>query len=225
MAKRKGLKVKTKVGDLKWVFIKGEGRNNAMSGEEPRMQYVASLECDTDGPVHKHFHDLVYKEWEAYKADFGLKGKPGKNKHGEYMDGMHPVLVDDENGVEDPDTGKVKKVKNGKTLITFKTNTTWPDGNPQVVKVFDGKGAEITEFYKNADWYLGEGSTGIIHGSAVGNNAGDAHKVTLYLSAVQIAKLVKGEGDAPDTEEIEGAEDIDMEDGCSAIDSDQEPEV
>ena len=35
--------IKTPVGQLKYVFIKGEGRNQAMPGEAERMQYVASI--------------------------------------------------------------------------------------------------------------------------------------------------------------------------------------
>lgn len=212
----KGTKVKTKVGSLKYVFITGEGRNNAMKGEEPRMQFVASL-CVPEGSViHKEFSNLVYEEWEAYKKANGVKGKPALNRNGEPMDGMKIERMKDPKGTIDPQTEEVKMVPTGNVLITFKTNTTWPDGNPQVVKVFDGKGADITEAIHKVDWAIGEGSTGIIHGTAVANNVGGSHKVTLYLTAVQLATLVKYEGNSVDAEDI-GGEEIDLEDSVSAI--------
>ena len=214
----KGTKLKTEVGPLKYVFITGEGRNNAMKGEEPRMQYVASLCVPVDGKVHKAFHKLVYGEWERYKAEFGVKGKPGLNKNGDPMDGMKIEKMKDPDGEIDPQTEEVKLVPTGNVLITFKTNTKWPDGNAQIVKVFDGKGKNITEAVHAADWAIGEGSEGVIHGSAVGNNTGGSHKVTLYLSAVQLTKLEKYEGDEVDAEDI-GGDDIDLGDSVAAVDA------
>jgi len=180
----KGTKVKTKVAPLKYVFIKGEGRNNAMQGEEPRMQFVASAVVKKDSEEYKYFKTQIDTEWKKYKEEFGAKGAPKTN-------GMKPIMVNDPKGTIDPDTEEIAKVDSGDVLITFKTNVAWPDGKPQVVKVFDGKGADITTAVSAAEWYIGEGSTGIIHGVAQGNNAGGTHKVTLYLTAVQLAKLVK----------------------------------
>ena len=220
----KGTKVKTKVGPLKYVFITGEGRNNAMKGEEPRMQYTASLCVPKDGEVHKHFHELVYSEWEAYKKQFGVKGKPALNKNGEPMDGIKIEKMKDPSGEIDPQTEEVKMIPTGNVLLTFKTNTKWPDGNPQVVKVFanqkDATGkvyaADVTDKMVAGGWAIGEGSEGIIHGSAVGNDVGGSHKITLYLSAVQLKKLVKYEGSEVEVEDID-AEVVDL-----GIDADDE---
>lgn len=212
----KGTKVKTKVGELKYVFITGEGKNNAMKGEDPRMQYVASLCVPKDGEVHKAFHKLVYEEWERYKKEHRVKGRPALNKNGEPMDGIKIEKQKDPKGEIDPQTEEVRMVPTGNVLITFKTNIKWPDGSPKVVKVFDGKGRDITEAVHNADWTIGNGSTGIIHGTAVGNNTGGSHKISLYLSAVQIAKLVKYEGDVIEAEDI-GGEEIDIGDSVSGI--------
>ena len=218
----KGTKVKTKVGNLKYVFIKGEGKNNAMKGEKPRMQYVASLCVPKGGEVHKAFSKLVYEEWESYKKQYGVKGKPALNKNGEPMDGMKTETMKDPKGTIDPQTEEVRRVPTGNILITFKTNTKWPDGSPQVVKVFDGKGRDITQAVHNASWSIGEGSTGVIHGYAVGNSVGGSHKVTLYLSAVQLAKLVKYEGSEVDAEDI-GGEEIDLGDSVAAVDNETPP--
>ena len=215
---RKGLKVKTQVGNLKYVFITGEGRNNAMPGEEPRMQYVASIETEKDSALHKHFKAQIDAEWKDYKEAFGVKGMPKTN-------GIKEVMVPDPEGNIDPETEEVAKVPNGNVLITFKTNTTWPDGNAKSVKVYDHKGQDISVAVLNADWAIGEGSRGIIHGTAQGNSIGGKHKVTLYLNAVQLAKLVKYEGDTPELDEIDG-EDIDLgEDAVAAISEEETPDL
>ena len=205
----KGTKVKTQVGELKYVFISGEGRNQARQGEEPRMQYVASFVCKKDGPEHKAFKALIDEEWKNYKAERGAKGLPKTT-------GIKDEMAKDPSGKIDPATEEIAKIPTGNVIIGFKTNTAWPDGNPQVVKVFDHKGNDITTAVHNADWSIGSGSTGIIHGTAQGNDVGGDHKVTLYLSAVQIAKLVKYEGNEVETDEIEG-EDLDLGDAVAAL--------
>ena len=198
-------KIKTPVGELRYVFIEGEGRDQSMPGEEARMQYVASMVLKKDGPQHKALLAEINKEWDAYKASAGLK----------------PAQQPKTNGIKvilDKDTG----AETDEVLVTFKTNTKWKDGNQQVIKVFDHKGNDITVAVHNADWSIGNGTTGIIHGSASGNGIGGAHKVTLYLSGVQIAKLVKYEGSAIDADEIQG-EDIDLGDDVAAITTDEAP--
>jgi len=206
-----GSKVKTKVSDLKYVFITGEGKNQGMPGEEPRMQFVASVVMPKNGEAHKALVAQITAEWDTYKGQFGVKGLPKTN-------GIKPEMVKDPNGEIDPATEEVKKILTGNVIATFKTNTTWPNGNDQVVKVKDRKGKDITSAIQAADWAIGEGSQGIIHGIAMGNNVGGTHKVTLYLSAVQLAKLVKYEGNDVDCDEIEG-EDIDIGDEVAGIDA------
>jgi len=207
--KHKGRKVKTMVGPLKWVFIKGEGRNTAMPGQPERYQYLATLRVKENGPEHKHMLEQIMAEWEDYKKKFGVKGLPASN-------GIRPYMIDDPSGEIDPATEKVRKIPSGEVDITFKTDVKWPDGKPKVIKVYDAKGNDITTWYQNLDGYIGDGSTGVIHGIAHANNAGGKHKVSLYLSAVQLAKFVKGEGDAPDVTEIDG-EEIDIGDSVAAI--------
>lgn len=207
----KGTKVKTQVVELKYNFIDGEGRNQARKGEEPRMQFVSSAIMKKDGPEHKALQADIDSEWARYKEEFGVKGLPKTN-------GMKEVMIADPKGTIDPATEEVKKIPNGDIIATFKTNTTWPDGNAQVVKVFDHKGNDITIAVTKAPWGIGNGSTGIIHGTAQGNNVGGDHKVTLYLAAVQLAKLVKYEGNEVETDEIEG-DDIDLGDDVAGIPS------
>lgn len=213
----KGTKVKTMPDEIRWVFIKGEGRNNAMQGEEPRMQFVASALLEKNGAAHKHIEAQIDAEWELYKKEFGVKGKPKTN-------GIKDYMIADPSGEIDPETEEVRRIESGKVLVTFKSNVAWPDGKPQVIKVFKGDGTDITAAYRAADWAIGEGSKGIIHGVAQGNNVGGTHKVTLYLSAVQLTKLVKYEGSEMDVEQVEGYEDFDLgDDGMGAVGSDNKP--
>jgi hypothetical protein len=187
-----------------------------MSGEEPKMKYSISWVVKEGSPEHKDLLEKIDSEWEAYKQKFNVKGKPKTN-------GIKIETMADPKGEIDPDTEEVRRVPTGNIIATFKTNTTWPDGKPQIVKVFDHKGNDITTAFRNAPWSIGNGSTGIVHGTAQGNNVGGTHKVTLYLTAVQLAKLVKYEGNEVDTEEIDG-EDIDLGDAVSAI-NETSPEI
>ena len=205
----KGMSVKTEVGELRWVFIKGEGRNQAMKGEDPRMQYVATVVFKKDSDEHKKFKALVAKEWKAYCAETGTKGAPKTT-------GIKPIMV--ESGEVD-EYGAPKKVESDLVQITFKTNTHFK-GKPHKVKVLSASAKDITDKYGAVEWGIGEGSEGIIHGTAQGNDVGGSPKVTLYLNAVQITHLVKYEGTSVDAEEVEG-EEIDF--GMDELEAGEEP--
>jgi len=207
-------KVKTLVAPIQWVTITGEGKNNAMQGNEPHFQYTASILFDKDSKEHKQLTAQIDSEWKTYKEKFGVKGLPKTN-------GIKPYMVEsDDKSDIDPATEKVRKVDSGKVMATFKTNTKWPDGSEQIVKVFDGKGNDITTAVRNADWTIGNGSTGVLHGSAAANNVGGTHKVTLYLSAVQIGHLDKYTGSTIEADDI-GGEEIDLGEAVTALPENQ----
>ena len=210
--------VKTQVGNLKYVFIKGEGRNQALKGEEPRMQYVASIVTKKDSPLHKDILEQINAEWNDYKKAKGIKGLPKTN-------GIKDVMVNDPKGTIDPQTEEVMKVPSGEVLITFKTNTKWANGDTQVVKVKDRKGNDITAAYSKVDYAIGEGSQGRIFGTASANDIGGTNKVTLYLTGIQLAKLVKYIGNDFEADEIDG-EDIDIdEDFTSEVNVNETPQL
>lgn len=200
-----GTKIKTPLGELKYIFITGEGRNQAMPGNPERMQYVASLEMTKGSKEHLALLAEIDKEWQAYKEKAGLK----------------PAVTPKSNGIK-PVLDKETGAETDKVLVTFKTDTKWKNGKQQVIKVFDSKGKDITQAVHAADWTIGNGSTGVIHGTAQGNDVGGAHKVTLYLTAVQLAKLVKYEGTSLELDELDGDE-IDLGDGVPALD--EQPEL
>ena len=121
-------KVKTLVAPIQWVTITGEGKNNAMQGNEPHFQYTASILFDKDSKEHKQLTAQIDSEWKTYKEKFGVKGLPKTN-------GIKPYMVEsDDKSDIDPATEKVRKVDSGKVMATFKTNTKWPDGNDQIVR-------------------------------------------------------------------------------------------
>jgi len=197
----KSTKLETPLGELQYCFIKGEGRNQAMKGEEPRMQFVASVVFEKDSAEHKAVLAIIDAEWTRYKGE-----NPGVKKPAKFTNGIKPVMID---GPDKDEDGDPIRVESDKVRVTFKTNTMWPaKGNtpakPQVVTVLDYKGKDKTEVYQKADWAIGEGSTGVIHGTAQANDIGGTHKVTLYLSGVQLGKLVKYEGSEIDASEIDG---------------------
>jgi len=211
----KGTKLKTPIGELAYVFIAGEGRNTAMPGEPARMMFTVSVKFKKDSAEHKAVKDLIDTEWKRYCDESGVRGRPKTT-------GIKPVMIDktDAKGVVEQDEyGAPIKIEGPDVLVNFSTSTKWADGSAQIVKIFDHKGQDITTAVHSAQWKIGNGSLGIIHGMACGNKGGGTEKVSLYLSAVQLAKLVKYEGTTIDAEEIEG-EEIDLGDsGVPAIPS------
>lgn len=199
------------VGELQYVTVKGEGRNSAMEGQPPNMQYMASIILKKDSPEHKNLKAIIDDSWKTYCAEFGVKGPPKST-------GIKPVMVDTE---EMDEYGAPIKKETDEVRVTMKTGVKWPDGKTKVVKVFQPSGADITAQVTAADWTIGNGSLGILHGIAQSNNAGGTHKVTLYLSGVQLTKLVKYTGadlhvTAVDVDDVELDLDLDMPENGAA---------
>jgi len=199
MAENQNRTVKVQ-GELQYVTIKGAGRNNAQAGQEPNMQYMASVVMKKDSPEHKALKAEIDAAWLIYCAAHGVKGAPKSN-------GIKPVMVDSDQLDE---YGAAIKVETDEVRVTMKTSVTWPDGKQKVVKVFQPSGADITTQVTAAPWTIGNGSVGILHGVASPNNIGGTHKVTLYLSGVQLVKLVKYEGSEMHVEAVE-SEDIPLD--------------
>lgn len=86
-------------------------------------------------------------------------------------------------------------------IITLKTKTTFPSGDPKKIKVVDGKlrPVELEEGVK-----IGNGSEGRASGMMAVYKAGQATGVTFYLDGLQLTKLVKYEGGGSDFDELDG---------------------
>lgn len=194
--------VKTAKGTLQYVTITGEGRNGAMPGQPENMQYMASISFKKNSPEHKALLEQIKAVWEEYAKANGVKGAPKSN-------GIKTVMKETD---ELDEYGAKIKVETDEVIATFKTNTKWTDGNPKVVDVFQPSGKKCTEQIHAADWKIGNGTEGIIHGVASGNSVGGTHKVSLYLSAIQLAgKLVKYTGTSVQADKLEDVEDMDFD--------------
>lgn len=208
--------VKTLKGTLMYVTITGEGRNGALPGAPENMQYMASIVFKKDSAEHKHLLEQIKATWEEYSKANNIKGAPKSN-------GIKVVMKETD---ELDEYGAKKKVETDEVIATFKTGTKWQDGNAKIVDVFQPSGKKCTEAIQSADWKIGNGTEGILHGVASGNNVGGTHKISLYLSAVQLAgKLVKYTGTSVQADSIDGAEDIDLETDVDVSSNEEKPQI
>ena len=196
------VKTVTPKGELRWVTITGEGKEN-MSGA---MQYKADIILDpTNDPVHQAYIDKIDTFWEENKPK-GHKRKP--KSLGYYL--CDKVLDANGDPVKDDEDMFVYQ-KDGKVSVSFKTATTFPDGSAKKVTTRNAKGAEVNL----GDTMIGNGSMGYLAGAmdiySHKANAG----VTLYLDAIKLTKLEVFGGANP------FAETEDDEDGWTGEDEDE----
>jgi hypothetical protein len=220
MAKAKYMNLKTPVGTVAYCNIKGTGK--ARSKTQPdKMSY----ECVVTFPNKEALAPLIAQVeelWNSWKKETGAKGALTLG-YGSKCVGIAEERVKDPSGAIDPETEEVAYISTGRWQVKAHTSTEI-NGAPRDVKVLDRKGADITAMYKAADWSIGKDTTGVMHFSAGANDVGDNHKITLYLNAFQIGKLVKYAGSI-EADEIDG-EDIDEgEVYASAIPDEDKPEV
>ena len=200
----KAIKVKNPpVGKLEWVFIAKDGRNQAMQGQPEKMQKTATLVLNKDSAEAKSLTSEIDAAWEVYKAE-NPKIKPAtKAKSLGYK------------AVTDKDTG----AETNDLAFTFKTNSFWPDGKPNVIKVYNAKGVAVDM----GETVIGNGSLGVIHGAMGGYEYAGSFGISLYLTAVQVAKLVEGTGaevETTDLSAVAGEEAFDSTgDGMPAVDT------
>lgn len=192
--------VKTPIGSLKYVTIKGEGRNGAMKGQPERMQYMASVVLKKDDAKFKEFKTQLDELWKEYAASKGLKAAPKSN-------GIKPVTIESD---ELDEYGNKKRVETDEVIVTFKTDVCWKkDNKKKDILVLQPSGKDITKAYQAADWSIGNDTLGIIHGTAMCNDVGGTHKISLYLTGIQLAgNLQKYTGTSIQAEEIADTEDI-----------------
>lgn len=199
--------VKTSPGKLMYLTIKGEGRNGAMEGPE-RMMYMASIVLKKDGPEHKALKKQIDEVWLDFCKENNHKGAPKST-------GIKPVLIETD---ELDEYGAKKKVESDEVIATFKTDVAWPDGNKKVIQVFQPSGKDVTKEITAADWTIGNGTIGIIHGTASANDAGKSAKVSLYLNAVQLhSNLVKYTGTSVEVDAYEDLEDVSLDEDLSEV--------
>ncbi len=191
------------LGALQYVMITGEGKNNAMKGEEPSMQFVASVKYHKDSTELSELKAKLTTIWDEYKTtEHSAKGTLSYGRLSKCA-GVKPITVEVEDKSDiDPETEKVRRVETDYVMVSAKTNVAWPDGNLKVVDVYanqkDASGkiyaGKVTDKINAAAWTIGNDSTGILHLEVKGNTIGGKAKLTFYLQAVQLVKLIKYTG-------------------------------
>lgn len=175
------------VGDLEWVFITGEGKEDLQGVMKYQADVVLSAE------VGEQVKESVMSFWE--------ENKPRGAKQPKSI-GLYPHTVKDEEASKAEGENIYKKT--GKVVIRFKTGTEYVSGDQKIIKTFNSKGNEVSLHGKK----IGNGSRGRCIGSIAIYNIGKATQgVTFYLDAVQLSKFVEFVGSATPS----GA--IDEEDG------------
>lgn len=208
MAKYATEAIKTPVGNLEWVTISGEGKEN-LNGD---MQYQASLVLDVDSnEKHSAFQKQISDFWQANKPQ-GFKGdEPDSN-------GLYPHKV--ATGEKDEDGDSIYE-ETGKLVLATKTKTTFADGNEKKIKIFNSKGAEVNL----GDKKVANDSRGRIgcvmaiyattdkSGKKIINSG-----VTFYLNNIQLSKFIEYAGAGFDELEDEEGDDFEsLDDGMAAL--------
>jgi len=117
-------------------------------------------------------------------------------------------------GAKAPKSTGYKQLADGNYSFTFKTSTSYPSGDPKVIKIYDAK-ARPTEL---GDKRIGNGSIGRIAGAISVYDAGPASRgVTAYLDSIQLLKFLEYSGG---TNAFAADDDYDF-DGGNAFDSDE----
>jgi len=184
------LKINSPKGELAWVNITGEGKEN-MSG---KLQYVASLILDPKNvPAHQEFIDKIDEFWADNKPQF-----MGKRKAKSLGYSLCDPLRDAEGQPIRDEEDKVKYDPDGRVTVSFKTATTFPDGSTKIVRIFNAKNKEVALGNKK----IGNGSVGFVSGALDIYEVTDSKKksidagVTIYLDAIQLVKFVEYSSDA-----------------------------
>lgn len=182
----KPIPFKTGKGELRWVNITGEGKEN----QSGKMKYTADIVMPEDCPAAVELKAKLDDFWKENKP----KGFKGKRKTAGYRLEETPVLDEEGNKqYEEVDGDEVLITeKTGNIIFTFSTDTTFAkSGDKKVVKVYNAKGSPVSL----GDKKIGNGSEGYIGGAMgiYGPIEGSAG-VTLYLNSVKITKFVEFTG-------------------------------
>lgn len=195
-------KTKTPKGELRWVIITGDGKEDLQGN----LKYNASVVLDDRIPDHAAYLADIKQYWEENRP---------KNIAEAKSTGVYPLTEKDDAGnkVEVPHM----------FYLQFKTGTTFSDSSPKKVKVFNSKAIEVDLGAQS----IGNGSEGRIAGAmdiyTVKNPKGQVMQagVTLYLDAVMLTKFVPYTGSSPF-----GDDDAESGEGWTGADEDTgfEPE-
>lgn len=179
------------VGQLEWVYIDGSGKEDLQGNFKYQVDVVVEPE------VAEPFRKMVEGFWED--------NKPKGAKDAKSL-GIYPHRVKDEEASKE--AGEPVYKETGKTVIRFKTSTSYPNGDPKVIKIFNSKGNEVSLQGKR----IGNGSRGRVTGAMDIYNVSKINQgVTFYLNGIQLSKFVEYTGgvnfsamDDPESDGFEG---------------------
>ncbi|MCI4437682.1 MAG: hypothetical protein JHC33_12820 [Ignisphaera sp.] len=166
--------LKTPKGVLNWVMITGAGKEPMDVTKKNKFTATLTLPNDSENCVKL---SNIIKDFWSENLPTGFEKRPAKSLG--FKETIH----------------KETRESTGFTDFTFSTDVSFPDDAPKVIPTYNAKGEKVELGLTK----IGNGSTGVIHGAmgvyevkAKGKTI-DAG-VTLYLNAVQIAKLVEFTG-------------------------------
>lgn len=181
--------VESPVGELEYVMISGKGKLNTLND---KYYYVATLVLE-DNEETEIFKQEIMAVWKEKRSKKFAKSDPKST-------GFAPHKIN--TGKKDPETDEIIYEETGKIAFSFKTETTYKDGNPKKIVVFNSKGREVELGQKK----IGNGSRGRIKGVIAYYEQPKEAGVSLYLNGLQLSKFVEYVGGV-DFDEIEGEED------------------
>ena len=173
------VKLSTPVGELFYVNISGQGKENY---NEDGYEYTASLRLEG-----KAAEELIAKIDEV--------GETIPTGHTLKSTGYKELVKDAEGNLRSPSRAKPAEdgeEPSGIFEFSFKTNTTYADGKTKSIAVYN-KDAKKIEL---GDRKIGNGSKGAISGVMKGGSYKKEFSVSLYLNAVQITEFEEYIGDA-----------------------------
>lgn len=174
--------VVTPVGSLNYVQISGQGKQNY---NEDGYVYVATVHLTGD-------------KAEALKAK--LDDVLGEIAKGENLKSRgYRELMEDEDGIYTPTSNTKERDANAKptgiTAFTFSTATTFSDGKPKKISVYNSAVPKPQKI-NLGDKKIGNGSEGAISGNLKRYKKGKDVGVSLFLNSVQLVKFVEYTEDA-----------------------------
>jgi len=203
------LSFKTPLLPLSWVNIDGQGKlkmNKDPNSTDPKdYNYTATVTYPDEDSM---------KKGKAIFDKFWRENKPAgltKQNYAMFKPEMAPTLDAAGKEQKDEDDAVIKHAT-GRWTLAAKTITHWPkDNKPNVVKVLRANGNPLNLGGKT----IGEGSTGVLHGSVGINSFAGNEGLAFYLDAVQLKKFVEytggGEVHADDLGDDEGLDDIELD--------------
>jgi hypothetical protein len=208
MAKKPILAIKTPVGDLNWVFITGDGKED-LNGN---ARYSASVYFNNAAEAEPFKKELL-AFWEANKPKGSTKAKSiGVYQEVKVLGEVGKLSQKSVTQVLDPE----EFAPTGRIIVSAWTGTTMPDGKSKKVKTYNAKGAEVAL----GERVIGPGSRGRLAVAAQVYENGPNKGLSLYLNGIQLTKFVELTGGV-DFEEVDEdgwtGDDLN-DDGMGAID-------